>query len=214
MGLTGGIGSGKSTIAAMFASVGASVIDADKLSRQLTAPGGQAMPLIAERFGRTLLTAQDALDRDAMRALILRDPQAKTQLEAIIHPMVGLRIKQQEDAAILAGARLIVLDIPLLVESTHWRMQLDCVLVVDCDNETQIQRVQQRSKWPVAQIEAIIAAQASRALRLQAADWVIYNQNISLVELEQQVRHCARHFGHQDSDLDEQGSRILPIERL
>jgi dephospho-CoA kinase len=195
LGLTGGIGSGKSTVAALFAECGASIIDADAISRQSTASGGIAIQAIERAFGAAMLTSDGSLDRDAMRALIFSQPDAKTQLEAIIHPLVGQAIAAQQLAAVQAGYRLVVLDIPLLVESNHWRLKLDAVVVVDCDVETQIQRVMQRSQWPRTQVEQVIAAQASRQQRLAAADSVICNDGIDLATLKLQVRETAARFG-------------------
>ncbi len=195
LGLTGGIGSGKSTVAALFAECGASIIDADAISRQSTATGGSAIKAIERTFGAAMLASDGSLDRDAMRALIFSQPVAKAQLEAIIHPLVGQAIATQQQAAVQAGSRLVVIDIPLLVESEQWRLKLDAVLVVDCSVETQIQRVMQRSQWTRAQVEQVIAAQASRQQRLAAADAVICNDGIDLATLKLQVRETAVRFG-------------------
>jgi dephospho-CoA kinase len=195
LGLTGGIGSGKSTVAAMFARLGAHVIDADAVSRQTTAAGGIAMPAIAKVFGASFVANDGGLDREAMRKHIFSMPAAKAQLEAIIHPLVGQEIKRLEQLAVASGSQLIVFDIPLLVESTHWRSRLDLVLVVDCDAETQIQRVITRSGWPRAQVQQAIAAQADRALRLAAADIVIFNQGLDIQALAQQVQEFMRQIG-------------------
>lgn len=195
LGLTGGIGSGKSTVAALFAECGASIIDADAISRQSTASGGSAITAIERAFGAVMLASDGSLDRDAMRALIFSQPEAKAQLESIIHPLVGQTIAAQQLAAVQAGHRLVVLDIPLLVESSHWRPKLDAVVVVDCAVETQIQRVMQRSQWTRAQVEQVIAAQASRQQRLAAADAVICNDGIDLATLKLQVRETATLFG-------------------
>ena len=137
VGLTGGIGSGKSTVATLLARWGAAIIDADAIARQLTAPGGLAMPAIAQQFGTEFVTADRALDRDRMRALAFSDPGAKLRLEAIIHPLVGAESARQVQAAVAGGSRCIVFDIPLLVESGRWRSQLDQVVVVDCAVATQ-----------------------------------------------------------------------------
>lgn len=195
LGITGGIGSGKSTVSAIFAECGASLIDADAISRQSTAAGGAAMPAIESAFGSALLATDGSLDRDAMRALIFSQPEAKSRLEAIIHPLVGQAIADQVQKAKEAGSKLVVLDIPLLVESPHWRLQLDAVLVVDCSVETQIHRVMQRSGWPKSQVEQVIVAQASRSQRLAAADCVICNDNIDLATLKTRVRETAARFG-------------------
>ncbi len=195
IGLTGGIGSGKSTVLQMLAQRGASVIDADAISRSTTAAGGSAIPAIAKRFGPDFVTPDGALDRDRMRAAAYADPQARRDLEAIVHPLVGAESTRQVEMALQAGSRCIVFDIPLLVESGRWRQQVDRVLVVDCPAATQIERVVARSALQPAQVEAIIAAQAPRALRLAAADIVIYNEGLSLEQLRAQVEQVARGFG-------------------
>ena len=195
LGLTGGIGSGKSTVANMLSSMSASVIDADAFSRALTAVGGAAMPAIQNAFGTVAIAPDGSLDRDAIRSLIFTDPDAKHRLEAIIHPLVALRISQAQSDAESSGKTVVVFDIPLLVESSHWRAKLDYVLVVDCDNATQIQRVQARSGWTAQQTQRVIDAQATRTLRLAAADIVIGNQDISLSQLETTVRKIGAWFG-------------------
>lgn len=195
LGLTGGIGSGKSTVANMLAGHGATVIDADAISRELTAPGGQAMPAIQQAFGAKFISAEGALDRDRMRALAFSDPSARRRLEQIIHPLVGLETRRRAHAAIETGSRCVVFDIPLLVESSHWRPQLDAVLVLDCGTQTQVERVMRRNGLPKAEVEAIVAQQASRRQRLQAADHVICNDGLSLSELDRLVRQLAPRFG-------------------
>ncbi|MDD0839226.1 dephospho-CoA kinase [Curvibacter sp. HBC61] len=195
IGLTGGIGSGKSTVAASFAQCGAALIDADALSRSLTAVGGAALPAIAARFGDHMLQADGALDRDAMRAQVFSDPTARAQLEAIMHPLVGQSMQAAVQAAQDQGAALAVLDIPLLVESRRWPAALDAVVVVDCLPDTQLARVMQRSGLSAEAVRAIMASQASRAQRLAAADAVIYNEGCSLAALHQQVAFLAAEFG-------------------
>lgn len=196
IGLTGGIGSGKSTVAAMLADLGAAVIDADALSRSLTAAGGRAIDAIRTRFGPDMIGADGAMDRQAMRQRVFSDPQARQQLEAILHPLVGQLSREQAQAAVQAGHRCLVHDVPLLVESgARWRSQVDRVLVVDCDNATQRERVVARSGLTVAEVDRIIAQQATRLQRLACADLVIFNQGLSLEALRQQVREAARHFG-------------------
>lgn len=195
LGLTGGIGSGKSTVAAMLADRGAAIIDADAISRQTTAAGGSAIEAIREAFGMGFITAEGALDRERMRALAFSDPTARRRLEQIVHPLVGLETRRQADAAIAAGQHCIVFDIPLLVESAHWRTSLDCVLVVDCNPETQIQRVMQRNGLRREEVEGILANQASRLRRLRAADHVICNDGISLPQLALIVGQLAGRFG-------------------
>ncbi len=196
IGLTGGIGSGKSTVAAMLAELGAAVIDADAISRSLTAPGGRAIEAIRARFGPEMVGADGAMDRQAMRARVFADAQARAQLEAIIHPLVGQITREQAEAAVRAGARCLVHDVPLLVEGgARWRAAVDRVLVVDCDSDTQRARVAARSGLALAEIDRIIAQQASRAQRLACADIVVYNQGLDLAALNAEVRQAARHFG-------------------
>jgi dephospho-CoA kinase len=195
IGLTGGIGSGKSTVLAMLQARGAAVIDADAISRATTAAGGAAIPAIAQRFGADFVTAVGALDRDRMREHAYAQPQARRELEAIIHPLVGEEIAQQVAQAEAAGARCIVYDIPLLVESGRWRQRVQRVLVVDCEPETQVARVVARSALQPDAVRAIIAAQAPRALRLAAADIVICNEGLSLEALRHEVEQAAQSFG-------------------
>jgi dephospho-CoA kinase len=195
VGLTGGIGSGKSTVLAMFAELGAAVIDADAISRGTTAAGGVAIAEIEKVFGADFITKDRALDRDRIRTHIYANPQARKQLEAIVHPHVGAESVRQVQAALAAGAKCIVFDIPLLVESGRWRQQVDRVLVIDCSPETQVARVVQRSGLTQDAVRAIIAAQATRGERLAAADIVICNDHLSLEHLAAEVRQAARSFG-------------------
>ena len=196
IGLTGGIGSGKSTVAGMLAQLGAAVIDADALSRSLTAAGGRAIDAIRAQFGAAMIGADGAMDRQAMRQRVFSDPQARLQLEAIIHPLVGQLTREQAQAAVQAGHRCLVHDVPLLVESgARWRSQVDRVLVVDCDSATQRERVVARSGLAPQEVDRIIAQQATRLQRLSCADLVIWNQGLTLEALQQQVREAARHFG-------------------
>lgn len=195
IGLTGGIGSGKSTVLHELVLLGAVGIDADAISRATTAPGGGAIPLIAQRFGPEFVTPEGALDRSRMRERAYADPAARKQLEAIIHPLVGAESERQVRAAEAAGARCVVFDIPLLVESGRWRQQVDRVLVVDCSEETQVLRVVQRSGLKPDEVRAIIAAQAPRALRLAAADLVICNEALSLQELAAEVKQVGQALG-------------------
>lgn len=196
IGLTGGIGSGKSTVAAMLAARGAAVIDADAISRSVTAPGGRAIAPIAQAFGPEMIDAHGAMDRQAMREQIFKNADAKAKLEAIIHPLVSLITAEQAQAALQNGQRCLVFDVPLLVESgERWRKQVDRVVVVDCEAATQRQRVVARSGLAVEEIDRIIALQASRAQRLACADVVIFNQGLSLAELEAEVAQVATDFG-------------------
>ena len=184
IGLTGGIGSGKSTVSQMLHDRGAAVIDADAIARSVTAAQGAAMPAIAQTFGVDFMTSDGALDRERMRAHVFGNPEAKQTLEAIIHPLVAKETQRQAQEAIANGHHTLVFDVPLLVESgTRWRAQVDRVLVVDCLEETQIQRVMARNGWSREAVQAVITAQASRAQKLAAADWVIDNDGISLEAL-------------------------------
>jgi dephospho-CoA kinase len=196
LGLTGGIGSGKSTVASILASAGAAVMDADAISRSLTLPGGRAIPAILAEFGEQLIAPNGAMDRDAMRALVFSNPQSKRQLEAIIHPLVGQVLQEESHAALAAGHACLVYDVPLLVESgDRWRRQVDWVCVVDCEVETQIQRVMNRNQLSRAEIERIISQQASRQQRLDCADAVIFNEGIDLAQLKQLVHEMMARFG-------------------
>jgi dephospho-CoA kinase len=188
IGLTGGIGSGKSTVGQMLQERGAAVIDADAIARSVTAAHGTAMPAIAQAFGPDFITPDGALDRERMRAHVFSHPKAKQALEAIIHPLVAQETQRQAQQAIANGHHTLVFDVPLLVESgARWRAQVDRVLVVDCSEETQIQRVMARNSWKREAVQAVATAQASRAQKLAAADWVIDNEGISLEALRKRV---------------------------
>lgn len=193
IGLTGGIGSGKSTVAKMLQALGATIIDADALAHQLTAPGGAALPAIAARFGAAAIGPDGAMDRAHMRQQVFSDPQAKQALEAILHPMITVAT---EDAARQApSGQPIVFDIPLLVEGIErWRPRLDRVLVVDCSEDTQIDRVMRRNGWDRDAVQRILNQQATRAQRRAVADAVINNDQISLDELEEQVHALWQHW--------------------
>lgn len=195
LGLTGGIGSGKSSVAAVLAQLGAAVLDADAISRALTAPHGPAIASVRTAFGADFITPAGALDRERMRALVFAEPDAKRRLEAIIHPLVAQETSRQARAAQQAGHRCLVFDVPLLVESEHWRKKVHQVLVVDCLPETQIRRVMARSGLSREAVLAIMAAQASRGRRLSAADAVIFNDTLTLDSLALEVRALAPGFG-------------------
>ncbi|MCL1962575.1 MAG: dephospho-CoA kinase [Desulfovibrionaceae bacterium] len=197
VGLTGGIGSGKSTVSALLAERGAAVIDADAISRAATAPGGSALPAIAAAFGPQLIGSDGALDRAAMRALVFRDAGNRARLEAIIHPLVSQETDRQARQALAQGRALIVFDVPLLVEAgARWRARVDRVLVVDCDRATQIERVQARSQLPPDEIERIVQAQATRGQRLAAADIVVANgAGVTIQMLQHHIRKLAILFG-------------------
>lgn len=183
LGLTGGIGSGKSTVAQMLAARGGAVIDSDDIARSVTAANGSAMPSIAEAFGKEFVTPEGALDRERMRSLVFSDPSSKLRLEAIVHPLVGLATQAQAQAAVQSGHTLLVFDVPLLAESTRWRKLVDKVLVVDCLESTQIARVMARSGLTKDAVQNIISAQATRAQRLAAADITLFNEGLDLEQL-------------------------------
>ena len=194
LGLTGGIGSGKSTVAGMLTALGAVVIDADAISRSLTATHGAAIETIKQQFGEAMISADGSLNRNRMRDLVFTDSDAKNRLESIIHPLIKLEIQRQEQSAISLGTKLIVYDIPLLVESTNWRPVLDQVLVVDCLEHTQIERVMARNTLKQEDVKKIIANQASRKMRHGAADMVIFNDSITVEQLSEQVTLIAQHL--------------------
>ena len=187
IGLTGGIGSGKSTVAGMLAARGAAISDADAISRATTAPGGSAMPAIQSEFGPDFVAADASLDRERMRQLVFQDPGARQRLEAIVHPLVALETERQAQAAVAKGHRWLVFDVPLLAESKRWQGRCDKVLVIDCSAATQIQRVMARSGLSAGEVQRIIDAQTSREKRLAIADWVILNDGLDLVALQAQV---------------------------
>ena len=170
--LTGGIGSGKSSVARLFEAHGAAVIDADALAHELTGPGGAAIPAILAAFGAEVIDARGALDRERMRQHVFRDADARKRLEAILHPMIRDESERRRAAATSA---YVILMIPLLVESGDPRRRCDRVLVVDCPEAEQVRRVVQRSGLARAEVEAIMATQATRAARLAHADDVIDN---------------------------------------
>lgn len=185
IGLTGGIGSGKSTVARMLVDCGACLVDTDAIARALTLPGGAAMPAIAAAFGPDMVTADGALDRDRMRALAFADPGAKARLEAILHPMIGTEALRQAAAA---GSAPVVFDVPLLHAGSPWRQRVQRILVVDCDEATQVERVMARSGWSEDAVRRVIAQQIPRAERLALADAVIVNQGLSLEQLAERVK--------------------------
>ena len=185
IGLTGGIGSGKSTVATALAALGASIVDTDAIARSLTQPGGAAIAAIAAQFGAEFVDASGALDRSRMRELAFADPAARQRLEAILHPLIRAETARQAEAA---QGTAIVFDVPLLIESGRWREQVDRVLVVDCREATQVERVMARSGWTREAVQAVLAQQASRRSRRAGADAVIYNDGLSHEELRAEVR--------------------------
>ena len=194
IGLTGGIGSGKSTLAQLLVARGVALIDADAVSRQLTAAGGAAMPDIKREFGPAFIAADGSLARDRMRELVFAQPEARLRLQALLHPRILSALLEQESLLINQGKPFVLLDIPLLVESAHWRQKLDRVLVVDCSTDTQIRRVMQRSGMTAEQVQGIMATQANRAQRLSAADWVIDNDSDDIGKLMRQAQAIQLHI--------------------
>ena len=194
IGLTGGIGSGKSTVAGFWVELGATLVDTDAIARALTLPGGAALPAISAQFGADMIGPEGALDRVRMRERVFHDPAAKRQLEAILHPLIGIQARAEADAAD-ATKGPVIFDVPLLVESGHWRERVDRVLVVDCEEATQIERVMRRSGWTREAVQAVIAQQATREQRRAAADAVIYNDGgVTLPQLREQVQSLGKHW--------------------
>jgi dephospho-CoA kinase len=184
VGLTGGIGSGKSTIADMFAALGVRIIDTDLISHQLTQAGGAAIPALRDTFGAHVIDAQNALNRSRMRELVFNNPAEKKRLEAILHPLIFAQTKQQATSSTDAPYTLIV--VPLLFESGRYSDWLQRVISVDCPEESQIARTMQRSKLDEPAVRAIMAQQLNREERLTLSDEVIRN-NVGLDDLKKQV---------------------------
>ncbi|SKC58577.1 dephospho-CoA kinase [Paraburkholderia hospita] len=191
VGLTGGIGSGKSTVADLFAKRGVTLVDTDVIAHRITAPRGLAMPSIATEFGPSFVTSDGSLDRARMRALVFSDENARKRLEAITHPLIRAETERQRQQA--PGPYVIVV-VPLLVESGSWKTRVNRVLAVDCSVETQIARVMRRNAFTREQVLAIIARQATREARLAAADDVVVNDNRSLEELDVDVDQLHRTY--------------------
>ena len=185
IGLTGGIGSGKSSVARRFAALGAWVVDTDAIAHSLTAPGGAALPAIVVAFGADMIGPDGAMDRARMRALVFGDPAQRQRLEAILHPMIGEATRAQASRA--GAGQAVVFDVPLLTESGSWRARVERVLVVDCAEATQVARVVRRSGWTSDAVERAIAQQASRAQRRAIADAVIVNEELDLTQLNAEV---------------------------
>jgi dephospho-CoA kinase len=184
VGLTGGIGSGKSTVADMFAALGVRIIDTDLISRQLTQIGGAAIPALREAFGAGVIDAQGALDRTVMRELVFSHPEEKKRLEAILHPLILTKAKQQAASPTDAPYTLVV--VPLLFENRHYSDWLNRVITVDCPEETQIRRTTQRGQLDEAAVRSIMAQQLNREARLAFSDEKILNNGI-LDDLKKQV---------------------------
>ncbi len=182
--LTGGIGSGKSTVAQMLVAHGAHLVDTDAIARQLTTPGGAAMPQLAQLFGPQAVAKDGALNRDYMRALVFADPAAKARLEAVLHPLIGQEAKLQAQAS---HGKPVVFDVPLLHAKSPWRAMVQRVLVVDCEEATQVARVVQRPGWTPDAAAKVLAQQLPRAQRRALADAVLFNQGIGLDALRAEV---------------------------
>ena len=172
VGLTGGIGCGKTTVADRFAELGAAVIDTDVIAHSLTAPHGAAMPALLAEFGEDFATPDGALDRAKMRALVFTDATARARLEGILHPRIR---EATAAAAAIATGDYVIFVVPLLIESGSWRERVTRVLAIDCPEETQVARVMARSGISEEQVRAIMAAQVTREQRRAAADDIILN---------------------------------------
>lgn len=191
IGLTGGIGSGKSTVAAMLVDLGATLIDTDLIARQITLAGGAAIEALRAEFGADALAADGSLDRERMRAAAFADTDTRRRLERVLHPLIGGEVERLAAAATSAPA--LVFDVPLLVESGQWRARVDCVWLVDCAEQTQVERVVSRSGWTKAAVRSVLAQQAKRSLRRAAADAVLHNEGLTLAQLGDQVRSLWEH---------------------
>ena len=176
VGLTGGIGSGKTAVSDRLAQLGAGIVDTDLIAHQITAPNGSAISLIQQRFGSEYLDSSGALDRGKMRSLVFADPMAREALEAITHPLIREETIRQAKRLIQTKAPYLVFVVPLLIESGTWLSLLDYLVVVDCPEEVQIARVMHRSKLSKNEVEGILKAQTSRQERIAHADMVIENQ--------------------------------------
>jgi len=185
IGLSGGIGSGKSSVARRLAALGALVVDTDALAHALTAPGGGAIAAIAAAFGDDMIATDGAMDRAKMRALVFGDPAQRQRLEAILHPMIGEATRAQASRA--GAGQAVVFDVPLLTESGTWRARVDRVLIVDCSTATQVARVVARSGWTAEAVQRTIAQQATREQRRAIADAVIFNETLTLSQLDTEV---------------------------
>jgi dephospho-CoA kinase len=187
IGLTGGIGSGKSTVANHWVALGAHLVDTDALARTLTLPGGLAIAPLCREFGSDILDGTGALDRARMRTLAFADPQAKRRLENILHPLIGTEAMRMAAAS---SSATIVFDVPLLGEASPWRARCDRIAVVDCSEAVQVERVMLRSGWDAAQVRSVIAQQTPRPLRRAIADAVIDNDGGRSLEQLRRAAHA------------------------
>lgn len=181
IGLTGGIGSGKSTVAAMLVPLGATLIDTDAIARALTAAGGAALPALRGEFGDAILTVDGGMNRAAMRSRAFADAAVRHRLESVLHPLIAAEAQRLANSSV---GPALVFDVPLLAESRHWRSRVHRVLVVDCGIDTQIERVTARPGWTREAASHAIAAQATREARRAIADAVIFNDGITLTALQ------------------------------
>ncbi|MBU3610113.1 dephospho-CoA kinase [Polynucleobacter wuianus] len=193
IGLTGGIGSGKTAVSNLLAKLGAGIVDTDLIAHQITAPNGIAISAIQKQFGTEYLDINGALDRSKMRALVFAKVEARKALEAITHPLIRQETIKQAELLVAKGVPYLVFVVPLLIESGSWEGLIDRLVVVDCPEEVQITRVMQRSNLPRAGVERILQAQTSRRDRLARADIVIENQgslatlNVEVNQLHQKI---------------------------
>ncbi|MBU3553366.1 dephospho-CoA kinase [Polynucleobacter sp. MWH-Post4-6-1] len=193
IGLTGGIGSGKTAVSDLLAKLGAGIVDTDLIAHQITAPNGIAISAIQKQFGTEYLDINGALDRSKMRALVFAKVEARKALEAITHPLIRQETIKQAELLVAKGIPYLVFVVPLLIESGSWEGLIDRLVVVDCPEEIQITRVMQRSNLPRAEVERILQAQTSRRDRLARADIVIENQgslatlNVEVNQLHQKI---------------------------
>jgi len=194
VGLTGGIGSGKSAAAAEFARLGAKVVDTDAIAHELTGPGGAAIVEVERLFGPEFVDAAGAMDRERMRELVFSDPEQKKRLEALLHPLIRAESERRIAAVIAEKSHPYVVHVvPLLIESPDYRQRVDRVLVVDCPEALQLARVRQRSGAPEEAVHRIIASQIQRETRLAAADDVIDNSS-TIAALQQHVRRLHQNY--------------------
>ena len=186
--LTGGIGSGKSTVARYLVQLDVPIIDADAISRSLTSPGGAGIEAIRDIFGDSFIDTEGGLHRDRMRDKIFSEPASKRALESILHPLIEEKIATQ--ASIQSGSDIIIFDIPLMLENGKWRSRMHRIIVVDCDENTQLQRVSQRPGWSSEMAKKAILQQASRCSRRACADIILNNQNIDFATLAHMVHEA------------------------
>ena len=202
VGITGGIGSGKSTVTTQLKSLGAGVIDADAISRNLTSSQGEAMDAIVEKFGDEYQLVDGSLDRSRMRELVFNQKDRRKELEQILHPLIQNEMKNQFETMKKNGIKLVVFDLPLLAESSKWRKNLDKIIVVDCSVETQVSRVLTRDvqnnnrTTPMTRdlVINIIASQASRIDRLKLADVIILNDEITRQQLNDEIGQISEYL--------------------